>query len=156
MGENAAERGWHAQGTSDVRPELKRNISRRQRNGGAARRAAGRARDIPGIVGCAVIDVVSLPVSKHQRHIRLADDDSAGILQPLRDHGVFRGQTLLFSRNAPGGRKAFHIERLLDRHRKTQQRLAGAACPRRIGGPGGVKRLIGPQRLIDYPGLRSA
>ena len=59
---------------ADVGADLERREPRRQRRGRAARRAAGRALDVPRVVGGAEHLVVALHVAGVDRQVRLAPD----------------------------------------------------------------------------------
>ena len=75
---DAAEAGWNANRADHVRPELEERHPRRDGGRAATAGAAWGAARIPRIVRRAEQLVVCLSeVAKHERHVRLADDDGA-------------------------------------------------------------------------------
>ena len=112
----------------------------------AARRAAGRARRIPRVVGGAVDVVVALRVGEHEGHIGLAVHDGAGLQQAIDQEGVAGGDIVLPQRVAEGGRQTRDVERFLDGHRNAVQRSPAIAA--RKGGIGGACAF---SRLVDLP-----
>ena len=129
-----------AQRAADIRPELQRHEAGGKRRRGAARRPAGAAAEIPGVVGGAEDVVVALPVGQVQRHVGFAEDHGAGILQALHGKGVSGGVPAPELPIAPAGRQADDIELLLDRHRQAEQRPALALRQGGVGGRGGFAR----------------
>ena len=67
---------------SDVASDAQRRHSRRDRRGLAAAGPARSAPVQPGVLGAAEHDVVGLPPQGELGHVRLADDDGAGVGQP--------------------------------------------------------------------------
>jgi hypothetical protein len=49
---------------------------------------------VPGIVGRAVDRIVALPIGEHQRHIGLAKQNGASLLQTLRGQGARLGHVV--------------------------------------------------------------
>ena len=139
---DAGEVRRHAQRAADVGTELQGHEARRQRGRRAARRAARRALEVPRVARDAVDRVVALPVVEHDRHVGLAEQDGTGPSGTRDDQRVVVGLEVLGLRDAPGGRQAGHVERLLHRHRHAEQRPLVAARQRRVGGPGGLSRTL--------------
>ncbi len=96
-------------------------------------RAARCAAEIPGVVARAIDRIVALPVGEHQRHIRLAEHDRAGRLEPSNRDSIVPHWDALRPRNAQGGGKTGDVGALLDGHRHAQQRSAIAAPQRPVG-----------------------
>ncbi len=121
---------------ADVAAELEAREPRRERRRRAAGGPAGRAQQVPGIVGGAVDRVEALPVGEQHRDIGLAEDDGARALQALHRKRVLACHVVLEFRHAPGGGPARDVKGLLHRHRQTVQRPALA-----LGAVGGARGL---------------
>ncbi len=139
---DAAMKCRHAQRAADVGAERQRAIAggerRRRTAGGAARRAA----EVERVVGGAVDLVVALPVAEAERHIGLAENDAAGVLDAGDRQRVLGGNEILLRRKAPGRRQPGDVVGFLHRQRHAEQRLALAARQRGIGCARGVERAI--------------
>src|SRR3984885_7518254 len=104
VGEDAAVKGWHTQRSSEVRTQRERPVTGRERRARSARRAAGRAAEVVGIIGGAVDIVIALPVAEPERPVGLAENDATGVLDARDRERVFLGTIILVSRNSPGRR----------------------------------------------------
>ena len=122
-----------AQRAGDVAAGAEGRQPRGKRRRFAARRATGRARQVPRVVGGAVNVIVALRVGEHVRHVGLAEHDGAGMQQAIDQERVAGGDVVLPQRIAEGGRQAGDIERFLDRHRNAVQRSPALAA-----GEGGI------------------
>src|SRR3974390_3253333 len=107
-----------AERTADVRSKLQWNEPGSKCGRSAARGAAWRAAEIPGVIGGAIDVVEALPVAETRRNIGLADDDCSGGLEPLHGKRVGIGAPVPESRVAPGRRQSGDIELFLDGHRQ--------------------------------------
>ena len=137
MPEDPAVVGRVADRGADVAAGLQRRQPGGQRRGRPARRAAGRARQVPGVVGGAVDGVEALPVGQQEGHVGLAVDDGARAQQTLDRQGICRRDVVAEFGHAPGGRHAGHVVGFLDRHGQAVQRPPDlAARERRVGLPG--------------------
>ncbi len=101
---------------ADIAPGIEPGEARRDRGRRSAGGAPGGARHIPGIVRRAIDRVVALVVGEHQRHVGLAEQNDACLLEPLHRERARRGDVVLELRIAPGGRRAGDVVALLDRH----------------------------------------
>ena len=133
---DAAMKRRHAQRSADIGAERQRTITRRERRRGAAGGAARRAAEIERVVGGAVDFVIALPVAEPERHVVLAEDDAAGVLDARDRQCVFGRREILLRRNAPGRRQARDIVGFLHRHRQAEQRLFHPARQFGVGGAG--------------------
>ena len=130
-------KGGHAQRASDVGAQRQRAITGRERRRGATGRAARRAAEIERVVGSAVNLIVALPVAKPDRHVGLAEDDAARILDAGNRQRVLGRHKILLRWNAPGCWQACDVEGFLHRHREAEQRLLHPARQGVVGGTGG-------------------
>jgi hypothetical protein len=140
----------HAQRAADIGAERQRAEAGSQRRRGAAGRTARRAGEIPRIVGGAVNVVEALPVGEHQRHIGLAENDSAGALEPGDRECVLLRHKALGRHYAPGRRQAGDVERFLDGDRYAKQRTVLTAAERGVGSLGG---LAGAVEVAHHDGV---
>ena len=151
VAEDAAEVGWIADRAADVGADFQGRHTARQGRRGTARRTAGGTLQVPRVVGGAVQDVVALEIHQPQRHVRLAEDDRPGRLQPLHRQRVLGGNVVLQQRRAERRRQARQVERLLARHRHAVQRPPHlAARQRRVGLPGALAGAVG---VLDDDGI---
>ncbi len=143
MAENAAVVRRVANRGADVATRLDPGEARGERRGRAARGAAGRAADVPRIVGRAVNRIVALPVGQHHRHVALAEQRHARIDHALRQHGGRLRDVVLHRRQAPGGGRARDLKALLDGHRHAVQRPEALPLLQRgVGGFRALARLL--------------
>ena len=90
-----------------------------------------------GVEGRAIDGIVGVRAEAKLRRVGLADDDGAGVAQPLDQEAVRRRYEILQERGAPGRADALDRQQILDRMRKAVERplrLAarqlGVALPR--------------------------
>ena len=132
---DAAVGGRVADAAADVAAVFQRAQAGSDHGRAAARRAAGPARQVPGVVGGAVDRVVALEVGQVQRHVALAEDHRACRLEPVDHQRVRRGGVVLARQVAPGGGLADQVEGFLHRHRQAVQRAPELALGQRaVGG----------------------
>ena len=98
---NAPGCGWRRR----YRSQLQRAEAGGERGGGAARGAARRPAEIPGVVGRAIDRIEALPIRQHQRHIGLAEEDGARLLEPLDGERVVWSLTLSSDRPRSSARQ---------------------------------------------------
>jgi hypothetical protein len=139
---DAAMERRHAQRAADIGAERQRAVARGERGRRSTGRAARRAFEIVGIVGGAVDLVIALPVAEPERHIGLAEDDAAGVLDPRDRQRVFGRLEILLRGKAPGRRQAGDVVGFLHGQGDAEQRLALATRERSIGGARRSKRAI--------------
>ncbi len=116
------------------------------RTGTAARRAAGIAGDVEGIAAGPEQVVVADAAKAQDRAVGLAEDDGAGLLDPLGEHAV-DVVDLVGERpdSAEGADEAWlEVEQILDRGRHAMQRPQRLARDDRLLG-----RLGCPARLVE-------
>ena len=119
---------------TDIAAGLERRHAGRERRRRAAGRAAGRALQVPRIVGRAVDLVVALEVLQVRGHVRLAEDHRAGVEQTVDHDGVRRSDIVPELGQAPGRGPAGDVVGVLDRHRQAVQRTPILAAPKRLVG----------------------
>ena len=110
-----------------------------QRRGAASGGSTRCSRDVPRIVRSSVDRVVALPVTEHDRHVGLADDDGACRFETLDGNRRAGALHVLERRQAPGVRRALIGECLLDRDRHAVE---------------GPPRLALSQRFVRLPCAR--
>ena len=116
----------------------------RQRRRRATRRSARRHRRVPGIVRRTIDGIVALPVGEQDRHVGLAEEIDAGLLQALDGKRARLCDVVLVLGKAPGRRRTRYLVALLDRHRHAVQRTPDlTAGQRRIGIPRALASALG-------------
>ena len=131
---DAAVKGRHPQRAADVGAERERSVSGRERGRRSAGGAAGCAPEVIGVVGGAVDLVIALPVAEPDRHVGLAEDHAAGILDARNRQRVLARNKILLRWIAPGRRQACDIVGLLHSHRDAEQRPRLATLQCRVSG----------------------
>src|ERR1700733_7276408 len=104
VAEDAAEKRWHTERYSGGCAQRERRVSGGERPARPARRAAGCAAEVVGIIGSAVDIVIALPVAEPERYVGLAENNATGVLDARDRERVFLGTIILVSRNSPGRR----------------------------------------------------
>ena len=128
---------------ADLGAEVEGGQARHRGHRSTAGRAAGRAGEVPGIVGGPEQRVVGLHVLVARRHVRLAHDDRSGPAQPGDRLRVLGREVVCEVRAAAGRPHALGLEAVLGRDRQPVQRAEfGSARPQPVGvvglGPGAV------------------
>ncbi len=98
--EDAAGMGRPADRAAKIGAELEGAHAGGDRNRRTARRAAGRARLVPRIVGHAMGRIVALEIAGEDRDVGLADDHRAGSPQPCDCGSILSGDTLAIGRQS--------------------------------------------------------
>src|SRR5207249_9104635 len=98
----ATEMGGDADGAGEIAAERETAKAGGQRRGAASGGSSRGSRSVPRVVAGPVDRVVALPVTEHDWHVRLADDDSARRLQALDRNRGSRAVRVLERRQAPG------------------------------------------------------
>ena len=155
VGGRDADRAAHVGALGD------RDTARADRGGRAARGAAGRARQVPGIAGEAPERAFGKAGVGELRRRGLADDDGAGGAQPRDDDRVLVGHPVLQDPRALGGALALHRREVLDRDRHAVERpVRRAARQAPVGRAGEGERLLAVdeaeavERLVDLVDAR--
>ena len=104
--------------------------------------------EIEGIVGGAVDLVVALPVAERERHVGLAEDDAAGVLDARNRERVFLRLEILLRRDTPGRRRPATLKDSLIVIGDAEQR----ARARRARGP--RRRRVRPRARVRNRGRR--
>src|SRR5262249_31710546 len=110
----------HAQRSREIRSDREHAVACRECGARSAGRAAGRAREVVGVVGGAVDLVEALPIAKCERHVGLAENDTAGVLDARDRERVVFWLKVLLRGNTPGRGCARIVEGFLDREGKTE------------------------------------
>src|SRR5205085_2450337 len=108
----------------------------------AAGGAAGRAREIIRIVRGAVDVVIALPVAEPERHVGLAKDDAARVLDACDRQGVFLRDEILLRHKPPGRRQASDVVGFLDGEGQAEQRPVFAARERSVRSTRRLERAV--------------
>ena len=136
---HAAEERGDAHRSPRVVAEAQRRHARRERHPLAAARPARREARVPGVDGVAVELAAGVQADREVRHVGAPDRDRAGLAEPLH-HGRIGGRHGVTQRgHAVRGRRARHVDVLLDRERHPGQGPEGLArgasavgLPRRV------------------------
>ena len=141
---HAAQRRRLANGAAGVRTQRERNLARGDGGSGAARRAAGHALGIPGVVGAVERRALGGAAKGKLVHVGLAHGQAAGIEHALDAGGGVDALVVLEHVRSTGSARAHEIHVVLDGQRHTRewgQRLSGGTVG--IHARSGLKRELG-------------
>src|SRR5882724_6175644 len=132
--DDAAECGGDANGASCVCPDAAEAEAGGDGSGGPATRAAGNAREIPGIADRAEVRVVGCDAVSELVHVGFAKKDSACVFELRDDHGVFLWNEVTQDLRTCRRPNACRIDIVLQRNRNAVERAAVAVTLAAAGG----------------------
>ena len=125
---HAAERRRLADGAAGVRTQRERDLARGDGGSGAARRAAGHALGIPGVVGAVEGRALGRATEGELVHVGLAHGQATGVEHALDAGGGVDALVVLEHAGSAGGARAHEVHVVLDGQRHARERGQRLAC----------------------------
>ena len=125
---HAAQRRRLANGAASVRAQRERNLARGDGCSGAARRAAGHALGIPGVVGAVESRALGGAAKGKLVHVGLAHGQAAGIEHALDAGGGVDALVVPEHAGSTGGARAHEVHVVLNGQRHARKRGQRLAC----------------------------